>query len=74
MSDNLFIRFRDLLPGSPLLVGQAISQSGGVAVIELPGGARIEARGAVTLGLRYFVRSGVVEGEAPSLPSGTVEV
>lgn len=74
MSDNLFTRFRQLLPGSPLLVGAAISQAGGVAVIELPGGARIEARGAVTVGLHYFVRAGAVEGEAPSLSGGTVEV
>ena len=74
MSENLFTRFKQLLPGAPLLVGEALSQSGGVAVVLLPGGARIEARGAVTVGLHYFVRAGAIEGEAPALPSGTVEV
>ena len=67
MTANLFSRFKRLAPGAPLLVGEVISATGGVVVVELPGGARIQARGAGTVGSQVFVRGDVIEGVAPSL-------
>lgn len=73
-TSNLFAQFRRLLPGQPLLVGTVISSGSGLVVVELPGGAQINARGQATVGAQVFVRGGAIEGEAPSLPSGTIEV
>ena len=67
MATNLFSAFARLLPGAPLLVGQVISSASGVATVELPGGARIVVRGTASVGSRVFVRSGNIEGAAPSL-------
>jgi hypothetical protein len=59
---------------APLLVGDVVSVDGDVAVVEMPGGGRITARGAVTVGTRVFVRGGAIEGTAPSLTLVLIEV
>lgn len=64
---NLFKQFLDLLPPRPLEVGTVASIADGVAVIELPGGATLQARGDATVGQRVFVRDGLIEGSAPEL-------
>lgn len=74
MLRNPFARLKDLLGRPPLQVGDVASVSGGVASITLPGGGTITARGAATVGARVFVRDGVIEGPAPSLPIELIEV
>ncbi|MEN9317346.1 MAG: hypothetical protein RIS35_3739 [Pseudomonadota bacterium] len=64
---NPYRRLLGLLPQRPLQVGTVISVSGGVAIIELPGGGRDQARGAATVGQRVFFRDGAIEGAAPNL-------
>ena len=64
---NMYRQFLDLLPPRPLQVGEVVDIQNGIATIELPGGGSLQARGNATLGLRVFVRDGVIEGEAPSL-------
>lgn len=71
---NLFAQFRRLLPGQPLLVGVVISSSASEALVELPGGSRIAVRGSAAVGSSVFVRAGAIEGEAPALTGGTIEV
>lgn len=71
---NLFKQFLDLIPKSPLLVGEVLSISNGVATIEEPGGGVSQARGAALVGDRVFFRDGVIEGEAPSLPVEIIEI
>lgn len=73
-SRNLAKAFRDLIPATPLQVGNVIATDGGGATIELPGGGRIHARGDVAAGERVFVRSGVVDGPAPDLPVVLISV
>lgn len=71
---NLFKRFTSLLPARPLQVGDVLAVDNGVATIEVPGGAQVQARGDVDVGDRVFFRDGVVEGTAPALPLEVIEV
>jgi hypothetical protein len=71
---NLLAEFRSLLPGSPLLVGDVLSIDGGVAIVELPDGSTISARGQATIGQRVFVRDGAIEGVAPALAAVAIEI
>lgn len=64
---NPFKQLLRLLPDPPLLVGEVVSFSNGVATIEEPGGGLSQARGDVTVGDRVFFRNGVIEGPAPAL-------
>lgn len=74
MSSNPYRALLGLLPGRPLQVGEVLSVSAGIARIELPGGAVIQARGAATVGANVFVRDGAIEGEAPSLPLEVIAI
>ena len=64
---NLYKQFMDLQSPKPLEVGTVAFVFNGVATVDLPGGGRLQARGAAKAGQRVFVRDGVIEGEAPEL-------
>lgn len=75
MFSNLFAAFRRLVPGAPLLVGTVTgAASAGVYLVQLPGGAAIQARGVASVGHSVFVRGGLIEGPAPALTVVTIEV
>lgn len=63
-----------LMPNPPLLVGDVDSYADGVAIVTLPGGGTVSARGSTAVGARVFVRDGVIEGPAPELTLLTIEV
>ena len=67
MLRNPYRVFMDLLPARPLQVGTVAVFDGYVAMISMPGGGTLQARGQATVGQRVFVRDGVIEGEAPTL-------
>lgn len=71
---NLYRRLRDLMPQEPLLVGDVLGVVDGTATIELPGGARAQARGEAVVGDRVFFRGGAIEGPAPLLPLELIDV
>ena len=71
---NLQKRFLALIPDAPLLVGDVLAVSDGIAQIELPGGGLVHARGEATAGQRVFVRDGAIEGQAPALDYVEAEV
>ena len=71
---NIYRTFLDLLPARPLKVGTIVATDGDIATVELPGGGILTARGAGTAGDTVFVRDGVIEGEAPSLPVTVIEI
>lgn len=71
---NIYRTFLDLLPPRPLQVGTILALEGDVATVELPGGGILTARGSGAIGATVFVRDGVIEGEAPSLPVEIVEI
>ena len=64
----------DLLPQTPLQVGDVAAVDNGVATITLPGGGTTNARGEAQVGERVFFRDGVIEGAAPALPVVFLEV
>jgi hypothetical protein len=74
MSKNLFRQFLDLIPDPALQVGTVQSTSNGVATLEMPGGGLLKARGPATVGQTVFVRGGVIEGPAPSLPVELIDI
>ena len=63
-----------LLPQRPLQVGTVQSVDAGVAIVELPGGGVIRARGDATVGQRVFVRDRAIEGPAPTLSIELIDV
>ena len=69
---NLYRKFRELIPDAPLLVGTVVATT--PVRIELPDGSQIAARGEATMGQAVFVRDGVIEGTAPTLPVELIEV
>ena len=64
---NIYRQFLDLIPGRPLQVGTVSTIADGVAMITLPGGGVLQARGDAEMGQRVFVRDGLIEGPAPEL-------
>lgn len=71
---NLYKLFKSIVPDAPLLVGKAISIEGNQVFIQLPGGAMVSVRGDAEIGKNYFIRDGVIEGEAPDLTPITIDV
>jgi hypothetical protein len=67
---NLWKRFKALIPGDPLQVGEVIGINSieQTSTVTLLGGGTLVVRGAdVPLGQRCYVRGGVIEGQAPDL-------
>lgn len=71
---NLYKAFLDLIPDPALQVGVVESVSNNIVTLEMPGGGLLTARGTATVGQTVFVRGGVIEGPAPSLPVELIEV
>lgn len=71
---NIYREFIALLPPTPLQVGTVTAVNGQVATVELPGGGLLQARGDATTGQRVFVRNGLIEGVAPSLPIVLIDI
>ena len=71
---NLYEQFRRLISDPPLQAGTVIEAGAGVVTVELPGGGRVKARGSAQAGQNVFVRDGVVESAAPSLPVTIIDI
>ncbi len=68
---------KKLLPTDPLLTGTvAVNWDDGTATVTLPGGGevRVQSKEAYPVGQRVFIKNGKIQGEAPSLPGGVVDV
>lgn len=71
---NLYKRFSDLTGRSLRTVGTCISSANGESVLQYPGGSLVRVRGVGTVGQRYFVRDGTLDGEASALVGLVIEV
>lgn len=72
---NLWRQLTDLLPQSPRQIGQVMDiHSDDSLTIELLGGGLLRVRGRADVGESVFVRDGLVEGVAPSLPLVEIEI
>lgn len=73
---NPWKQLKSLLPDEPLLIGTVSGHlPGDLSSLELLGGGTINARGqSVAVGLKAFVRNGLIEGPAPELTGEIIEV
>lgn len=72
---NLFRELKALLPEPVLQVATVASvNADGTVTVTFPGGAQSRVRGTGAVNGKVFVRNGLVEGDAPNLPSVTLEV
>lgn len=74
MSSNPYRALLSLLPARPRQVGDVTAVAGGVATITLPGGGETQAVGTASVGDRVFIRDGLIEGPAPTLPVEIISV
>jgi len=77
MADNVWERFRSLLPKTPLKVGTILSidQIKHSSRVELNGGSIIIVSGtSVAIGQKAFIRNGSIQSQAPDLPTFNTEV
>lgn len=73
-SANFYAAFIAMLPSYPLQIATITAIDGEVAQLALPGGGVLTARGTGAVGDQVFVRDGVIEGQAPSMPFVQVEI
>lgn len=67
---NEWAKFKRLLPESPLLAGQSISNNGdGTTTLQLIGGGLLRVRGATIANNWYYTRNGRIESVAPAFGS-----
>lgn len=74
---NLWKRMKSVFPDAPMRIGtvSAVRAADHTSVITLPGGGQLLARGVdVPVGAMAYVRDGVIEGQAPSLPLDEIEI
>lgn len=71
---NIYRRFLDLIPDSPLQVGNVIAVGSFGCTVELPGGGLLQVRGTAVVGDQVFVKDGVIEATAPTLPIVLIEI
>jgi hypothetical protein len=72
---NQWAKFSRLLPGDPLLVGEATTvHADGTVTVTLIGGGTVRVRGEATEGQMVYVRGGRIEGEAPQLTAYEIDV
>ncbi len=73
---NIYRRLLELLPDAPLRIGTVTAHNADLtSTITLLSGAVISARGiGVAVGLKAYVRDGIIEGEAPNLPTSIIEI
>lgn len=72
---NVWAMWKRLTPSAPLLLGTVIAvHEGTTKTVEMIGGGRQRVRGPGSVGANVWVRSGVIEGEAPSQTFHDVEV
>lgn len=74
MTTNLWATLKALLPGDQLLIGQVIAVASFGATVRLPDGSHINVRGNAQLGQQVFIRAGLIECSAPSLPVEVIEI
>lgn len=74
MSNNVYRRLLDLMPESPVNIGQVISVNADGCTIQLRTGERASVRGVAAVGAWVYVRDGVIEGPAPELDTVEIEV
>ncbi len=76
MAINLWTRFRQLLPKTPLIIVTvtAINTDGTSTVTTVGGGGMRVAGTSVAVDSKAYVKDGRIQGEAPNLPHYEISV
>lgn len=64
---NTWAMFKELLPRDPLLVATLAETDGSTSLMTLLDNGVVRVRGTGTVGGKYYIRSGRIDGEAPNL-------
>lgn len=74
-SQNKWIKFKSILPSDPLLIGNVVlAHSDGSCTVSLPSGGTVRVRGSGSPGQTVYIRSGKIDGIAPSLTALEIEI
>jgi len=73
-TNNQWIAFQTLLPKDPLLLGTLQSTDGSISRMQLIDGGVMNVRGTGTVGEKYYIRSGQLQGEAPNMTQSEVVI
>lgn len=71
---NAWSLFKELLPRDPLLVSTLSSTDGTTSLMSLLDGGVVRVRGTGTVGNKYYIRSGRIDGAAPSMVQNEVVI
>ena len=74
MSFNLYSSLRSLFFSDRVQVGTVTAVDSGRVTVILPDGSIQTVRGAGSIGARVYIRGGVIEGPAPSLPVVSIDI
>jgi len=71
---NTWAMFKELLPRDPLLVGTLSVTDSVTSLITLLDGGVVRVRGTGTVGGKYYIRAGKIDGEAPAMGQNEIVV
>lgn len=74
---NVYRELIALLPADPLQAGTVSTvHNDGTATVALTGGGTLRVTNGIEAaqGARVFVKAGAIQGTAPNLPTGTIDV
>ncbi|MCF7964223.1 MAG: hypothetical protein K9L79_01650 [Methylobacter tundripaludum] len=69
---NTWAMFKELLPRDPLLVATLSVTDGATSLMTLLDGGVVRVRGTGTIGGKYYIRGGKIDGAAPSMSQNEV--
>ena len=71
---NTLARFKRMTANEPLLIATLSSTNGNTSVMTLIDGGVLNVRGTGSIGGNYYIRSGMIEGQAPNLPLNNIVI
>ncbi|WP_432745755.1 hypothetical protein ABXJ76_07780 [Methylobacter sp. G7] len=71
---NTWAMFKELLPRDPLLVGTLSVTDSVISLITLLDGGVVRVRGTGTVGGKYYIRAGKIDGEAPAMGQNEIVI
>jgi hypothetical protein len=71
---NQWTLFKDLLPRDPLLFATLFETDGTTSLMTLLDGGVVRVRGTGTVGGKYYIRAGKIDGEAPNMVQSEVVI
>ena len=67
---NAWVAFTEILPKDPMLVATLTSTDGVTSLMTMLDGGVVRVRGTGTVSNKYYIKSGEISGDAPSITQG----